>query len=77
MGVALAPVERDVFAAADACYAGVVKFLRSGEAMALTESQIEREVERRGRELLRRLVQAHVDERGPGKAGPFPRRSAC
>lgn len=68
MGAALAPVERDVFAAADACYAGVVKFLRSGEAMALTESQVEREVERRGRELLRRLVQAHVDERGPGQA---------
>jgi len=68
MGAALAPVERDVFAAADECYAGMVKFLRSDEAMELTESQVEREVERKGRELLRRLVQAHVDERGPGKA---------
>lgn len=68
MSAALAPVERDVFAESDECYAGVVKFLRSGEARELTESQIEREVERRGRELLRHLVQAHVDSRRPGEA---------
>lgn len=68
MGAALAPVERDMFTAADECYTGVVKYLRSGEAMELTESQVERELERKGRELLRRLLQAHVDERGPGKA---------
>jgi len=68
---ATAALERDAciaFAAADECYAAMVKFLRSGEARQLTHSQLERQVESQGRELMRELVQAHVDSRGAGQA---------
>lgn len=68
MSAALAVVERDSFAAADACYGGLVKFLKSGEAVELTESQLERTLEQRIRELARELLQAHLDSRGPGEA---------
>jgi len=68
MGAALAVVERDSFAAADACYGGMVSFLKSGEAKEQTESQLERSVEGRIRELARELIQAHLLERGPGEA---------
>jgi len=68
MGAALAEVERDSFAAADASYGSMVGFLKSGEAKGLTESQLERRVAERIRELARQLIQAHLAERGPGAA---------
>ncbi|MGH9365519.1 MAG: ISKra4 family transposase, partial [Thermoanaerobaculia bacterium] len=46
----------------------MVGFLKSSEAGELTESQLERAVGERIRELARRLIQAHVEERGPGDA---------
>jgi hypothetical protein len=69
MGAALAEVERDSFAAADACYGSMVGFLKSGEAKGLSESQLERSMAERIRELARQLIQAHLAERGPGAAG--------
>jgi len=67
VSAAVAEVERAAYAAADACYGGMVNFLKSGEAKDLTESQLERPVEERIRELARRLIQAHVEERGRGE----------
>lgn len=59
------------FAAAEQQFAAVVTYLSSGEARALTHSDLERELEAQGRELLRRLYQGHLDARGPGEAaGP-------
>jgi len=43
----------------------------SKDARSLTHSELERELEKRGRELMRLLLQAHLDVRGPGEAvGP-------
>lgn len=45
--------------------------LQSAATQTLTHSALEYQLERDGRELLRRLLQAHFDERGPGwSAGP-------
>lgn len=40
--------------------------LQSGATQTMTHSELEKQLEREGRELLRRLLQAHFDERGPG-----------
>jgi hypothetical protein len=59
------------FAAAHAQFGALEAFLGSQEACRLTHSELERELERRGRELLRQLLQAHLEVRGPGEAaGP-------
>ena len=44
----------------------MVGFLSSTEASAMTHSELEREIEKKGRELMRKLLQEHIDERGPG-----------
>ena len=43
-------------------------FLVSDEAHGKTHSELERELEQQGRELLRRLYQAHLERRAPGEA---------
>lgn len=59
------------FAAARAEFGALEAFLGSPEACGLTHSELERELEQRGRELLRQLLQAHLEVRGPGEAaGP-------
>ena len=40
--------------------------MQSAATQTLTHSALEKQLERDGRELLRRLLQAHFDERGPG-----------
>lgn len=66
---ALAPP--DPFAPAQAQFAALEAYLRSAEARGLTHSDVEREIETRGCEVLRLLYQAHLDARGPGAAaGP-------
>lgn len=45
----------------------LVGFLDSNEASSMTHSELEREIEKRGRELMRMLLQEHIDNRGPGK----------
>lgn len=56
------------FAEADQAYATIISFLGSQEARGLKHSDLERQVEGMGRELMRKLLQAHLDLRQPGDA---------
>ena len=56
------------FAQAEAQFAALVSHLQSAEAQAMTHSELERELEQQGRELLRTLLQAHLETRSPGAA---------
>jgi hypothetical protein len=58
----------DPFAAADQAYATISQFLGSEGASQVKHSDLERQLERMGRELIRKLLQAHLDLRQPGKA---------
>ena len=52
-------------------FGSLIDYLASGEAREMTESDLERELQSRGRELLRKLLQGHLDSRSPGQtAGP-------
>ncbi len=65
------PADDGWFAAAEQEFDKITTFLRSQEAGSLTHSDLERELEAKGRELMRKLLQAHLDLRGPGEAaGP-------
>jgi hypothetical protein len=44
----------------------IVGYLDSAEAAWMTHSELERELEKKGRELMRILLQEHIDRRGPG-----------
>ena len=46
----------------------IIEFLKSSDAGKLAHSTLEDVLNDRGRELLRRLLQAHLDARGPGTA---------
>src|SRR5438128_701044 len=61
-------MNRDVFAPARESFGEIEAFLGSKEACSLRESDLERELEKRGRELMRQLLQAHIEVRGPGEA---------
>jgi hypothetical protein len=64
-------LQQDPFAPARAEFGALEAFLGSPEACGLTHSELERALEQRGRELLRQLLQAHLEVRGPGEAvGP-------
>ncbi len=67
MGAVPCPVDQS-FAAADHEYATITSFLGSKEARALNHSDLERQLEGMGRELMRKLLQAHLDLRQPGDA---------
>jgi hypothetical protein len=56
------------FVAADQAYATIISFLRSAEAQQVKHSDLERQLEGMGRELMRKLLQAHLDLRQPGEA---------
>ena len=58
----------DPFAAADQAYATITEFLHSTEACQVKHSELERQLEGMGRELMRKLPQAHLDLRQPGQA---------
>ena len=58
----------DPFAAADQAYASITEFLRSEEVRQVRHSELERQLEGMGRELLRKLLQAYLDLRQPGEA---------
>jgi hypothetical protein len=45
----------------------LIEQLRAPKTQRMTESEVENLIEIEGRELLRRLLQAHLDERGPGQ----------
>lgn len=54
---------------ADACqqFNHIVAQLRAPPTQLMTHSELEILLETQGRELLRRLLQAHLDERSPGQ----------
>ena len=72
MGLALArSPEGDGFEEAEEQFGAMAEYLRSMEAGTMTESDLERRLEAEGRELLRKLLAAHVHMRAPGEAeGP-------
>ena len=66
-----APPDQTPYAVAEAVFADAKAYLSSREARQMSESELERELHRRGQELMRRLLQGHLDQRSPGKvAGP-------
>lgn len=48
-------------------FENIIGHLDSKEASAMTHSELERELEKKGRELMRLLLQEHLDNRGPGQ----------
>lgn len=62
------PVADEPFAEADRAYATLNGFLHSREACRMNHSELERAIEEKGRELMRMLLQAHLDLRQPGQA---------
>ena len=58
----------DPFAAADQSYATISQFLSSEEACQVTHGDLERQLEEMGRDLMRKLLHAHLDLRQPGRA---------
>lgn len=71
MGALSCPADDDLFTAAEQEFDNITTFLRSQEASSLTHSDLERTLEAKGRELMRKLLQAHLDTRRPGEAaGP-------
>ena len=62
------PVVDNPFAAANQAYAAMTGYLSSKEAWQVEHSELERELEGMGQELLRKLLQAHLDLRQLGPA---------
>ena len=56
------------YAAAEAAFAEAKAYLSSREAQQMSESDLERELHRRGQALMRKLLQGHLDQRSPGEA---------
>ena len=66
-----APPDQAPYSVAEAVFADAKAYLSSREAQQMSESELERELHRRGQELMRRLLQGHLDQRTPGEAaGP-------
>jgi hypothetical protein len=68
MPAALARAEVASTADADSAYSGLKGYLCAEEAAGMSHSDLEREIEAQVRELARRLLQEHLDGRGPGEA---------
>ena len=54
-----APPDQAPYAVAEAVFADAKAYLSSREAQQMSESELERELDRRGQELIRRLLQGH------------------
>ena len=63
-----APPDPAPYAAANAAFAEAKVYLSSREAQQMSESDLERELHRRGQELMRELLQGHLEQRSPGEA---------
>src|SRR5437867_1461581 len=61
------PNEADAYLSAREQYDSITARLRSDQAQRMTHSELEEMIEAEGRELLRRLLHAHLEERGPGE----------
>jgi len=55
---------------AKAAFVELERWIVAPETLASTFDDVEREQEERGREIQRLLLQAHLDQRGPGDVGP-------
>jgi hypothetical protein len=65
---ALAVVHPEVpYAEARRNFERIVQYLDSTEAAEMTHSALERALEKKSRELMRQLLQEHLDARGPGR----------
>ena len=54
----------------------IVDYLDAKETSGMTHSELERELEKKGRELMRKLLQEHLDNRSPGQVRR-PTRGGC
>ena len=63
--LALSPVERSYSKGRD-YFEGLVSYLDSPECCEMNLSELERGLKKQGLELMRQLLQEHVDRRGPG-----------
>ena len=68
MGVRLQPVAPEPFERSTEQFEAIREFAGSGKADAMTQSELERELEARVRELKRQLLQDHLDRREGGRA---------
>ncbi len=64
--LALSSVERP-YDQGRQCFEHIVDFLDCGQGCSMTISELERELEKRSRELMRTLLQEHLDSRAPGR----------
>jgi hypothetical protein len=55
---------------ARAAFKDLERWILSPETLALTLDEVEREEEKKGREVQRLMLQAHMNQRGPGDVGP-------
>jgi hypothetical protein len=67
---ATTPATPAAYQAAYEKFEQLVAQLRAPQAQSMTHSALENLIEREGREVLRRLLQAHLDERSPGRVTP-------
>lgn len=65
---ALAAHREDAFDPARHSLERMVGFLQAGESRTMTHSELERWIEKKGREVMRQLLQGHLDLRGPAEA---------
>ncbi len=64
--LAISPLERS-YDQGRHCFEHIVHFLDSGEGSSMGLSDLERELEKKSRELMRTLLQEHLNRRGPGR----------
>jgi hypothetical protein len=62
------PLPTQPFSVAEEKFAALIVHLQSAQAQKMTHSEMERNLDEEGRELLRLLFQGHLDTRGPGEA---------
>ena len=66
-----APPAPGPYAAAETAFTEIRAYACSREALQMSESDLERELHRRGQALMRKLLQGNLDQRSPGEAaGP-------
>jgi hypothetical protein len=61
------PVQTNAYSPAQEQFDSIKSQLQSSQAQCMTHSELEQFLNLEGRELLRRLFQAHLDERSPGE----------
>jgi len=66
----------DAYCKARQNFEEVVEYLDSEETVGMTHSEVERQLEKKGRELMRLLLQEHLDSRGPGICDGAPVQGA-